>query len=74
MASAFSTFGAPNPNSAHGLGSSTWQAAVPKPAPVDLTALQNASRVLLEQLAKDAQIVPDIGDTLTGGKLPLVYL
>lgn len=32
---------------------------------VDLSALQNASRVLLEQLAKDAQIIPDIGETLT---------
>ena len=32
---------------------------------VDLPALQSASRVLLEQLAKDAQIIPDIGETLT---------
>ena len=32
---------------------------------VDLSALQSASRVLLEQLAKDAQIIPDIGETLT---------
>jgi nuclear pore complex protein Nup155 len=32
---------------------------------VDIPALQSASRVLLEQLAKDAQIIPDIGETLT---------
>jgi hypothetical protein len=32
---------------------------------VDLPALQSASRVLVEQLAKDAQIIPDIGETLT---------
>lgn len=32
---------------------------------VDLSALQSASRVLLEQLTKDAQIIPDIGETLT---------
>lgn len=32
---------------------------------VDISALQSASRVLLEQLAKDAQIIPDIGETLT---------
>ena len=36
-----------------------------KPDVVDLSALQSASRVLLEQLAKDAQIIPDIGETLT---------
>lgn len=35
------------------------------PVPVDLAALQNASRVLLDQFAKDAQIIPDLGDTLT---------
>ena len=32
---------------------------------VDLSALQSASQVLLEQLAKDAQIIPDVGETLT---------
>lgn len=37
-----------------------------KPPPVlDLPALQAASRVLHEQIAKDAQIVPDLGDMLT---------
>ncbi|TFK30342.1 nucleoporin [Coprinopsis marcescibilis] len=35
-------------------------------AQVDLNALQNASRILLDQLAKDAQLIPDLGDTLTG--------
>ncbi|KAJ6621663.1 nucleoporin [Mycena sp. CBHHK59/15] len=35
------------------------------PAPVDLVALQNASRVLQDQFAKDGQIIPDLGDTLT---------
>lgn len=39
---------------------------VSKPPPVlDLAALQTASHVLQEQLAKDAQIVPDLGDMLT---------
>jgi hypothetical protein len=37
-----------------------------KPAPVvDLGALQNASRVLQDQFAKDAQIIPELGDMLT---------
>ncbi|KDR84906.1 hypothetical protein GALMADRAFT_233368 [Galerina marginata CBS 339.88] len=43
---------------------STRQAGT-KPAPVDLPALQNASHLLLEQLGKDAQIIPDLGETLT---------
>ena len=39
--------------------------AASKPAPVlDLTALQAASRVLQEQLVKDSQIVPDLGDMI----------
>lgn len=46
---------------------STRQLPPPKPAPVDLPALQNASRVLLEQLGKDAQTIPDLGETLTAG-------
>ncbi|KAJ2920291.1 hypothetical protein MD484_g125, partial [Candolleomyces efflorescens] len=37
----------------------------PKPAPVDLTALQSASRVLHDQLAKDAQVIPDLGETIS---------
>lgn len=32
--------------------------------PVDLPALQNASRVLHDQFAKDAQIIPDLGELL----------
>ncbi|KAK7059035.1 hypothetical protein VNI00_001659 [Paramarasmius palmivorus] len=37
-----------------------------KPAAVDLSLLQSASTVLHEQFTKDAQIIPDLGDTLTG--------
>ncbi|KAH9487013.1 putative nucleoporin [Psilocybe cubensis] len=44
---------------------STRQVPGTKPAPVDLPALQNASRVLIDQLEKDAQIIPDLGETLT---------
>ncbi|KAJ7487525.1 nucleoporin [Mycena galericulata] len=45
------------------------------PVPVDLNSLQNASRVLLDQFAKDAQIIPDLGDTLTapGGQASASY-
>ncbi|KAJ7125656.1 nucleoporin [Mycena crocata] len=45
------------------------------PVPVDLSALQNASQVLHEQFAKDAQIIPDLGDTLTapGGQASASY-
>ncbi|KAI0313508.1 nucleoporin [Amylostereum chailletii] len=35
------------------------------PPTLDLSALQTASRVLQEHLAKDAQSVPDLGDMLT---------
>ncbi|TFK41242.1 nucleoporin [Crucibulum laeve] len=44
---------------------STRQIQPPKPVPVDLPALQSASRVLLEQFTKDAQIIPDLGESLT---------
>ncbi|KAH9857879.1 nucleoporin [Lenzites betulinus] len=38
-----------------------------KPVPVlDLPALQAASRVLHEQLVKDSQIIPDLGDMISG--------
>ncbi|EAU93155.2 nucleoporin Nup157/170 [Coprinopsis cinerea okayama7 len=67
MASTFSTFGPQNASGSHVLGSSVRQAPAPRPAPVDLNALQNASRVLVDQLAKDAQVIPDLGETLTGG-------
>src|SRR4051812_767908 len=33
--------------------------------PVDVVALQNASRVLQEWLARDSTIIPDLGDLLT---------
>jgi len=37
-----------------------------KPTPVvDLPALQSASRVLQDQFIKDAQVIPDLVDTLT---------
>ena len=36
-----------------------------KPAPVlDLPALQAASRVLQDQLVKDSQVIPDLGDMI----------
>ncbi len=36
---------------------------------IDLPALQSASNVLLEQLSKDAQIIPDLGEIITSGML-----
>ncbi|KAF9568469.1 nucleoporin [Agrocybe pediades] len=45
--------------------STSRQAPTSKPVSVDLPALQNASRILLEQFTKDAQIIPDLGETLT---------
>ena len=33
--------------------------------PVDLASLQNASQVLNEQFVKDAQAVPDVGETFS---------
>lgn len=39
--------------------------AAPRPAALDLPALQGASRVVQEVLIKDAQIVPDLGELLT---------
>jgi nuclear pore complex protein Nup155 len=65
MASAFQSFNGRAPGTSG--FNSIRQAPVAKPAPVDLNALQNASRVLLDQLAKDAQGIPDLGETLTGG-------
>jgi len=44
------------------------QAQPVKPTPVDLSALQSASRTIQEQTAKDALVIPDLGETLTGGK------
>ncbi|KAI0695140.1 nucleoporin [Cytidiella melzeri] len=45
--------------------------AVPKPVvSLDLPALQGASRVLQDQLVKDAQAVPELGDMLTIPGLP----
>ncbi|KAF8168187.1 nucleoporin [Crassisporium funariophilum] len=57
------------------INASARQTLTTKPAPVDLPALQSASRVLLEQLAKDAQIIPDLGETLTapGGQASASY-
>ncbi|KAJ6575033.1 nucleoporin [Mycena capillaripes] len=42
---------------------------------VDLTGLQNAANVLNSQFTKDAQIIPDLGDTLTapGGQASASY-
>ncbi|KAF9481024.1 nucleoporin [Pholiota conissans] len=66
MAAPFSQSRAfPASSSTRNVANATRQAPTTKPPPVDLPALQNASRVLLEQLAKDAQIIPDLGETLT---------
>ncbi|KNZ78533.1 putative nucleoporin [Termitomyces sp. J132] len=35
-----------------------------QPEPVDLSALQNAGRVVQERITKDTTIIPDLGDTL----------
>ncbi|PCH33730.1 nucleoporin [Wolfiporia cocos MD-104 SS10] len=46
-------------------------ASTSKPAPVlDLPALQGASRVLLEQLNRDAQSVPELNDFLSNPNVP----
>lgn len=46
-----------------------------KPAPtVDLPSLQSASRVLQDQLVKDAQAVPELGDMLTIRVFSFSYL
>jgi nuclear pore complex protein Nup155 len=42
--------------------------------PVDIHALQNASRVLQDQFAKDAQIVPDLGELLAASTRNLCCL
>ncbi|KAI0639300.1 nucleoporin [Trametes polyzona] len=45
-----------------------------KPVPVlDLPALQAASRVLHEQLVKDSQIIPDLGDMIAGSPSSASY-
>lgn len=35
-----------------------------KVPPIDLSVLQNASKVLEEQFTKDSQAIPELGDTL----------
>ncbi|KAL1748480.1 Non-repetitive/WGA-negative nucleoporin C-terminal-domain-containing protein [Schizophyllum fasciatum] len=55
-----SALGAGDPSS-----SSMRSGTSPKVAGVDLPALQGASRVLQEQLVKDSQAIPDLGDTLS---------
>lgn len=59
---------APGPLVASVNGSKFRQAqAASKPAPVlDLPALQAASRILQDQLVKDSQAVPDLGDMICG--------
>jgi hypothetical protein len=49
----------------HPVGTNIVAARQNHPAPVDLPALQSASRVLQDQFVKDAQIIPDLGDMLT---------
>lgn len=41
------------------------QRTLEKPAIVDVSALQTTSRLLNEQFTKDAQIIPDMGDSLS---------
>ncbi|KAJ3552249.1 hypothetical protein NM688_g4248 [Phlebia brevispora] len=58
-----------SPSSTNNLGMSTNvknSQQVSRPAPtVDLPALQGASRVLQDQLVKDAQSIPELGDMLS---------
>jgi nuclear pore complex protein Nup155 len=42
--------------------------------PVDVHALQNASRVLHDQFAKDAQIIPDLGEMLAASTKNFLYV
>lgn len=42
---------------------------MPRPPALDLPALQGASRLLQDQLIKDAQILPDLGDMLANRTL-----
>ncbi|KAF5385502.1 hypothetical protein D9757_005350 [Collybiopsis confluens] len=44
-----------------------------KSPPVDLLALQNASKVLEDQFTKDSQAIPDVGDTLPSGQCSSSY-
>ncbi|KZT06007.1 nucleoporin [Laetiporus sulphureus 93-53] len=54
-----------NPNRQSAIGGDRQSPSASKPVPVlNLPALQNASRVLLDQLNKDAQLVPDLSDLL----------
>ena len=43
-----------------------------RPVPLDLPALQGSSRLVQEQLLKDAQIIPDLSDMLTIRMSPVV--
>ncbi|KAG6818004.1 hypothetical protein H0H87_009159 [Tephrocybe sp. NHM501043] len=64
------------PSPSYGGPSSTRGVTRPAfPEPVDLPALQNAGRVLQDRIAKDASIIPDLGDTLasTSGQLSASY-
>lgn len=45
------------------------QVQLARPPSVDLSSLQSGSRVLQDQFVKDAQIVPDLGDTLAARML-----
>ncbi|GLB36074.1 putative non-repetitive/WGA-negative nucleoporin C-terminal [Lyophyllum shimeji] len=64
MTSAFApslSYGGPS----NGINPNRGAARPAQPPPVDISALQSASRVLQDQFAKDATIIPDLGDTLT---------
>lgn len=49
-------------------------APLTKSTPLDLPALQSASRLVQEQLIRDAQIIPDLGDTLCKLSFCLIFL
>jgi hypothetical protein len=58
------------PLSSSSLRDNTARQTLPaKSATIDLPPLQNASNVLLEQLSKDSQTIPDLGDAITSCKL-----
>ncbi|TFK77170.1 nucleoporin [Pluteus cervinus] len=49
----------------------TRQSQPQKPHTTDLQTLQNASRIIQDQLVKDAQIIPDLGETLSASGAPV---
>ncbi|KAE9408173.1 nucleoporin [Gymnopus androsaceus JB14] len=54
-------------------GHSSKQVSSEKVPPIDLSVLQNASKVLEEQFTKDSQAIPELGDTLPSGQASSSY-